>query len=119
MCRVDESTPGLRRFPFLIAADRIRCDDAEYNVINVVFAVAAAPLPTPCPPPPRNSPSLPLTRDDLQAAYDKRVTADHVPTIKEDLVWAQERGISRNRVRDLRRHKAKTDPRLSRKGPRR
>jgi hypothetical protein len=52
----------------------------------------------------------------LQAAYDERVTADHVPTLKEDYVWAKQRKISKARVLELR--KANLDPRLRQKGPR-
>jgi hypothetical protein len=61
--------------------------------------------------------SSPPTKNQLQAAYNARVTADHVPTIEQDYAWAKQRKISKARVLELR--KANPDSRLRQKGPRR
>jgi hypothetical protein len=91
--------------PFDLTTDQVECDGQKYDVVNIVCP-ADTPDPQaaePAAPKDNGIPRRPALTRDLQARYNRRLTADHAPTRKDDVViWAKAEKISQKRLWELR-----------------
>jgi hypothetical protein len=90
--------------PFDLAGDQVECNGQKYDVVNIVFP-AETPDPQaaePAAPKDNGFPHRPALAKEWQTKYNQRVTKDHAPTRKEDVIWAKAEGISQKRLWRLR-----------------